>query len=178
MIRARVLALLVLWSGVTSASTGVVINAQGEPLEGVAVCYNIAGSDQLCVATDQDGKWVLPKSQVDTIRLSRKNYLTKDIIGGDHSEPVILERGATLLVKLQNAAGKPIKKGEIEVLYSSGKRIGPIPITRAAGTRLRSLSPGPVVIVARASGYGDGRSDDSELYSGKETVAVIRLKSK
>ncbi len=61
------------------------------------------------------------------------------------------------------------------MLYSSGKRIGPIPITRTAGARIRSLHPGPVVIVGRADGYKEGRSDDSELHSGKETVAVVRL---
>ena len=171
---AAVLAILV--AGPAMASTGVVINPQGEPLEGVAVCYSVAGVDELCVSTDSKGKWVLPVSDIDTIRLRLDGYLVKEVVGGDHPEPVMLDPAATLLVKLADRSGKPVEHGEIEVVYSSGKRIGPIPVSRAAGTRLRSLEPGPVVIVARCEGCPDGGSSESELRGGEETVAIVTLK--
>jgi hypothetical protein len=167
---------LILAAGPVWASTGVVINPQGEPLEGVAVCYSIAGPEGLCVSTDANGKWALPESSLDALTLKLEGYLTKSIVGGEHSEPVILEPAATLLVKLEDASGKPVEEGEIEVIYSSGKRIGPLPISRAAGTRIRSLQPGPVVIVGRSPGYADGRAAESELHAGEETVAVVKLK--
>jgi hypothetical protein len=168
--------LLSLVAGTVWASTGVVINPQGEPLEGVTVCYTIGSVDELCVSTDTRGKWALPESSIDTLRLSLEGYLSKNIVGGDHSEPLILEPGATLLVKLVDASGEPVEQGEIEVVYSSGRRIGPIPITRASGTRIRSLQPGPVVIIVRSRGYTDGRASESELRAGEETVAIVRLK--
>ena len=89
---------------------------------------------------------------------------------------MILELAATLLVKLEDVSGEPIEEGEIEVVYSSGERIGPFPISRAAGTRIRTLQPGPVVIIARSVGYTDGRAPESELQGGEETVAIVRLK--
>ena len=176
MIRKLLGVVLILAAGTICASTGVVINPQGEPLEGVAVCYSLAGADDLCVNTDTDGRWALPKSSIDALTLKLEGYVTKRIVGGEHSEPVILEPGATLLVKLEDASGKPVEEGEIEVIYSSGKRVGPIPISRAAGTRIRSLQPGPVVIVGRSPGYTDGRASESELQAGEETVAVVKLK--
>jgi hypothetical protein len=128
------------------------------------------------VSTDESGKWALPKSDIDTVRLALNGYLSRIISGGAQPEPVILKPGATLLVKLEDASGKPLAEGEVEVLYSSGRRIGPIPVSRAAGTRIRSLQPGPVVIVGRSAGYADGRATESELRAGEETVAVVKLK--
>lgn len=168
--------LLSLAAGVVWASSGVVINPQGDPLEGVNVCYSVANVDELCVTTDERGKWVLPKSRIDTIRLTLDGYLPKKIVGGDHSDPVLLELAATLLVKLEDTSGEPVEEGEIDVVYSSGRRIGPFPISNAAGTRVRSLQPGPVVIVARSAGYSDGRTSESELRAGEETVAIVQLK--
>lgn len=169
-------ALAFLVAGTAAASTGVVINPQGEPLEGVSVCYSVAGVNELCVSTDSNGKWALPKSDVDSLSLRLDGYLPKKTVGGDHPDPVMLELAATLLVKLEDGSGKPVEEGEIEVVYSSGKRIGPIPISRAAGTRIRSLAPGPVVIVARSEGYVDGVASESELRGGEETVATVTLK--
>ena len=168
--------LLSLAAGTVWASSGVVISPQGDPLEGVRVCYSVAGIDQLCVSSDENGEWALPRSSIDTLRLTLDGYLPKKIFGGDHPEPVILELAATLLVKLEDLSGEPIEKGEIEVIYSSGKRIGPIPISRAAGTRIRSLQPGPVVIIVRSAGYTEGRASESELRAGEETVAIVRLR--
>ena len=167
---------LALTSGTVWASSGVVIDPKGERLEGVSVCYRIGNVDELCSSTDEQGRWVLPKSDIDRVALTFKGYLTRFIDGGVQSEPVILEPGATLLVRLEDAAGRSLAEGEIEVLYSSGRRIGPIPISRAAGTLIRSLQPGPVVIVGRSAGFVDGRAGESELHAGKETVAVVKLK--
>jgi len=168
--------LLSLSAGTVWASSGVVIDPQGDPLEGVRVCYTVVGTEQLCVSSDENGKWVLPQSRVDTIRLTLGGYLPKNIAGGDHPEPMILELAATLLVKLEDISGEPIEEGEIEVVYSSGERIGPFPISRASGTRIRTLQPGPVVIIARSVGYTDGSASESELQGGEETVAIVRLK--
>ena len=163
--------------GTAWASSGAVINPQGDPLEGVTVCYLVAGVEEMCVTSDMRGMWALPKSRIDTIRLRLQGYLPKSIVGGDHAEPIILDLAATLLVKLEDAAGDPVAEGEVEVIYSSGRRIGPIPISRAAGTRIRSLQPGPVVIVVRSAGYAEGRASESELRAGKETVAIVQLKA-
>jgi hypothetical protein len=167
---------LVVISGAVWASSGVVINPQGERLEGVTVCYRIGNVDELCASTDEQGRWILPKSSIDRVVLRLQGYISQFIDGGAQSEPVILAPGATLLVKLEDVSGKSLSEGEIEVLYSSGRRIGPIPVSRAAGTRIRSLQPGPVVIVGRSAGFADGRASESELHAGRETVAVVKLK--
>jgi len=167
--------LLSLAAGTVGAASGIVIDPQGEPLEGVRVCYWVASVEQLCVSTDGSGTWELPRSRIDTIRLTLDGYLPKKTVGGDHPEPLILELAAMLLVKLEDTAGESIESGQVEVLYSSGKRIGPFPISRAAGTRIRSLRPGPVVIIARSVGYEEGRASESELLAGEEIVAIVRL---
>ena len=157
------------------ASSGVVINQKGEPLAGVRVCYSLSGSDGLCASSNKKGEWELPRSGVDRIQLTLEGYLPKKISSGDQSAPVMLELAATLLVKLVDPSGDPIEEGEIELVYSSGRRIGPIPISRAAGTRIRSLKPGPVVVVGRSKGFGEGRAAESELRGGEEIVAIVPL---
>ena len=166
--------LLSLAAGTAWASSGVVIDPRGDPLEGVRVCYTVVGVEELCVSTDEKGKWELPPSSIDTLRLTLDGYLPKNTVGGNHPEPVILEFAASLLVKLEDPSGDPAESGQFEVIYSSGKRIGPFPISRAAGTRIRSLLPGPIVIVARSLDHAEGRASE-ELLAGEETVAIVRL---
>ena len=167
--------LLSLAVGTAWASSGIVIDPKGDPLEGVRVCYTVVGVEELCVSSDENGNWELPQSRIDTIRLTLDGYLPKKTSGGEHPEPVILEFAATLLVKLEDASGEPVESGQIQVIYSSGKRIGPFPISRASGTRIRSLLPGPIVIVARSLDYAEGRASE-ELRAGEETVAIVQLK--
>ncbi|NIM61680.1 MAG: hypothetical protein GTO30_08510, partial [Acidobacteria bacterium] len=155
------IAVLILCAAPLWASSGVVIDPKGQPLEGVSACYSVGGTDALCVSSDESGRWVLPKSSIDAIRLTLSGYLPKEIRGGDHPEPIILDLAATLLVKLQTTAGEPVVEGEFDLVYTSGKKLGPFPISRADGTRIRSLRPGPVVIVGRSDGYADGRASES-----------------
>lgn len=168
--------LALLLGGFVQASSGRVIDPKGDPIAGAQVCYAVAGTDELCVSADEEGSWELPPSRIDTITIRHDGFLPRNIRGGDHAEPIILRPAATILIKLQDADGNPIEKGEADILYSSGRQIGPFPISRAAGTRIRSLEPGPIVILGRSEGFAEGRAAESELRAGKETVAVVKLK--
>jgi hypothetical protein len=162
-------------AGAAWASSGVVIDPSGEPLEEVKVCYHAGNVEQLCVYTDKAGAWELPPSSVDRVRLSHRDCLPREIGGGDQPEPVILYPGATLIVRLVDPAGEPLADGEVDVLLPSGKRFGPFPVRSAAGTRVNSLDPGPVVILGRSEGFAETRAKESDLAAGEETVVVLRL---
>lgn len=157
------------------ASSGVVIDPKGQPLEGVKACYKADNVEQLCVQTDTAGAWALPPSAVDQVRLSHPAFLPRTIDGGKQPTPIILHPGAIMLVKLQDPSGQPLTQGEVDVLLPSGKRYGPFPIRNAAGTKVNSLDPGPVVILARSEGYAQTRAKESDLAAGRETVVVIQL---
>ena len=169
------IALVIAATGAAEASSGVVIDPSGAPLAEVKVCYRAGNVEQLCVYTDEAGAWDLPPSRVDQVRLSHGGYLPREIGGGDQAEPVILHPGATLIVTLVDPSGEPLVEGEVDVLLPSGERFGPFPIRSAAGTRVNSLDPGPVVILGRSKGFAETRAKESDLAAGEETVVVLRL---
>ena len=168
-------ALLLAAATAASAASGVVTDGSGEPLEGVRACYVAGGIQQLCVESDGSGRWSLPKSSVDRIRLTRDGYLPKEIPGGDHAEPILMHPAAALAVRLVAPDGTPVTSGEVDVLLPSGQRYGPFPIRNDKGTLIRTLDPGPVVILARSAGYAETRAEETELPAGERTTAVIRM---
>ena len=173
--RLAILGLVCFCAAAVTASTGIVIDPKGEPLADIRVCYRAGNVEQLCVFTDESGAWELPPSSVDQVRLSHKLYIPQTIDGAPQAEPIIMHPGASLVVKLEDASGKPLTEGEVDVLVPSGKRFGPFPIQSAVGTRVNSLDPGPVVILGRSKGFAETRAEESDLPAGKETVVVLRL---
>jgi len=170
--------LLLAWCATSAAfaSSGTVIDPQGRLLEGVRVCYVAGEVEQLCVTTEEDGAWKLPNSGIDTVRLSLAGFLPKKISSLPRAEAVILSPAATLVIKFEGPNGKPLAGGEAEIVRPSGLQVGPFPVSREAGTRIRSLEPGPVVILGRSDGFDPASSTQTELVAGEETTIVIRFK--
>ena len=160
---------------VVHASSGVVIDPKGQPVEKVRICFVADDVEALCVETTADGTWSLPDSKLDTVRLSHPEFLPQTIGGGEQPEPVMLQPAAILIVRLEDASGSPITEGEVDVLLTSGRRYGPFPIRSEKGTVVNSLDPGPVVILARSKGFTETRAEENELRPGEKTSVVIRL---
>lgn len=160
----------------TLASSGTVIDQQGNLLAGVRVCYVAGEVEQLCVTTEEDGAWQLPNSGVDTVRLSLAGFLPKKISSLPRAEAVILAPAAVLVIQFEGPNGKPLANGQAEIVRPSGRKIGPFPISREAGTRIRSLEPGPVVILGRSDGLEAASSSQTELVAGEQTTIVVRFK--
>ena len=174
LLRSAIVLVALLAAAGTVASNGTAIDPQGDPIEGVRVCYVAGEVEQLCVETDARGRWQLPASRIDTVRLSADGFVARKISSLPQGEPTILQRAAILVIRLLDANGKPIAEGEADLVRPNGKKVGPFPL-KAAGTRIRSLDPGPIVVVGRSDGFKETASPQTELISGDETVIEIRL---
>lgn len=158
-------------------ATGHVVDPDGKPVPGARACLMVAGSEGLCSVTDASGYYGLPDSSVPWVRIVAKGFLPKQVSAVDQESPIALERAATLRVRVADAAtGAALAKGQVFILYPSGKKIGPLPIN-AMGVQISSLEPGEIVVQASSPGHSEGRSETVRLHGGEEREVVIKLAS-
>jgi hypothetical protein len=161
--------------GPVLAASGRVVDPTGKPIEGARACLLVAGAEGLCSITDTSGYYDLPDTEVPWLRIVAKGFLPKRLSAVDQEVPVTLDRAASLRVRLlDRATGAPIQKGQVFVIYSSGRKKGPFP-TNAAGVRVSTLEPGEVVVQGMAADHADDRSDTVRLQGGTESELVLRL---
>ena len=158
------------------AFVGSVVDMGGKPIEGARACYVVGNAELFCSETDDSGRFELPGSMQDGIRVVADGYSPRTILVAEASAPVVLERSPTLLVKLLDATdGTPISEGQVSVVYSSGKFLGPFPVN-ASGVRVRRvLRSGEARIVIVAPGYRQPHPQPIDLVPGKLTEVSIEL---
>jgi hypothetical protein len=158
------------------AVEGFVVDADGKPIEDARVCYVVGNAELFCSETNDKGRFELPGSLQDGIRVVADDYLPRTILVAEATTPVVLERSPTLLVKLVDASnGKPISEGQVSVVYSSGQFHGPFPVN-ASGVRIRRvLRPGEARMLVVAAGYRQPQPQPIDLVPGKETEVSIEL---
>lgn len=167
------------WAGTVLpalAISGTVVDRRQSPIEGARVCYLSADVEVFCAGTDSAGFYELPDSELDRIRLSAPGYLPRVLAAVEHEAPIVLQRAATLLVRLEDAAtAERLSGGEVHVTTPSGRRLGPFPVS-AAGVRVRSLEPGTIRITASAEGYEQAGDRSAELVAGEETAVTVGMR--
>jgi hypothetical protein len=162
-----------LWMGVL-AITGTVTDRQGVPIEGAEACLTTQGHPLLCAITDANGFWRLPDTAAESVRVVKTGYLPGTAAAVSQAAPIVLDRAATLLVRVVDASGTPVEKGTLTLVYASGRKIGPLPFNRA-GMRTPSLAPGAVRVTAEAEGFDLAAPATVTLEAGAEHEAVVRM---
>lgn len=166
---------MLLWVGVgILAMSGTVVDREGAPIAGAEACLTRDGRPLLCVTTDANGFWRMPDTAAEKVRVTKTGFLAGEAAAVTQSSPIVLDRAATLLVRVVDGAGQPIEKGTVTLVYASGRRIGPLPFNRA-GMRTPSAPPGPVRVSAQAEGYELVAPAALDLEAGSEHETVVRM---
>ena len=158
------------------AAKGQVVDPEGNPVEGARACYLLKRTDMtMCVRTDERGFYELPPSHAMKLEISAKGFLPINVAAVEQDAPVALLRAATLRVKIVDArTGDAIRESEVALFYPSGAGKGPVP-ANASGVILGTLPPGEVIVVGRAIGYLEGRTDAILLEGGAESETILEL---
>jgi hypothetical protein len=157
------------------AFTGTVVDPHGKPLEGARACYLLHGAEGLCVESDAEGRYELPDSEVERIRIFHSGFLPEVRPAATYEDPIVLNHAAVLRARLRDANSKaPIAEGQITVIYLTGRSRGPLPCN-AAGVHVKTLWPGEVRIVGRAEGYLHEDPPTVRLEAAEETEVVLDL---
>ena len=152
-----------------------VVDPDGKPIEGATACLVTAGVQQLCGSTNSDGTYVLPGSEVTSVRILARGFLPRTVAAVRQEGPVVLERAASLRVRLiDKSSGKGAVKGKVFLVYSTGRRLGPFP-TNAAGVSLKTLPPGNIHPVGQAEGYREATGPSLALVAGQEQEVVVEI---
>lgn len=154
--------------------TGRVVDGDGKPVEGARACLMVAGAEGLCDATDGDGFYGLPSSEVASVRIVARGYLPRSVAAVSQESPVVLEKAASLRVRLLDKSTKKGLSGEVVLAYTSGRKLGPFP-TNAAGVSLPTLPQGETIPTGRAEGYFDLTGPPVTLVAGSEKAIVLEL---
>jgi hypothetical protein len=158
------------------ATGGRVVDTEGNPVGSGKACLLVAGREGMCSDLDSQGRYTLPEASVPSLRIVSPGYLPKVIAAVDQESPIVLDRAASLRVRLRDAAtGQPIPKGEVLLVTPSGQRAGPFP-ANAAGVRVATLPPGLVLPTGRAAGYEDGSGVAVDLVAGRESDVTLDLR--
>jgi len=172
---AALLGLAILLSPCAAALDGRVLNREGDPIVKGRVCYVVGTAEQVCSALDEQGRFKLPDSRPDRMRIVAEGYLPRVVSAVMRSGPWVLDRASTLRVHLRDArTGEPVGEGEVDVLYASGRRRGPFPANRA-GVRVRTMDPGVVHLTASAAGYRESAPLERTLVAGETLEVFIDL---
>lgn len=155
--------------------TGQVVDPDGQPLKGGRACILLVGAEGLCTDTDDAGYYALPDTRASKVRITAPGFLPRDVAALDQPIAIVLDRAASLRVRLADlATGEPAGPGEVVVSYATGRQIGPFPIKRGDLT-VKTLAPGRVLVRAEVEGYESGPGELIELPAGRMTEVVVRL---
>ena len=157
------------------AASGRVAGPDGKPLAGARACIQVERGEGICSETDAEGWYRLPATKLPKVRIAAAGYLPRTVAAVDQAAIIVLERAASLRVRLLDAeSGQPLPKGELMLVSPSGRKRGPFPVN-AAGLKVATLAPGRVVPRGTAAGYHDAVGADVELRAGQEAEIVLRL---
>jgi hypothetical protein len=174
--RALIAAGLALSSAAAFAIEGTVVDRGGKPVPSAQVCYMAGNQVRRCAPTGDDGRFEMPDTPLDTLRVAAEGYRVTTVSVADVGSPIVLLSAPSLLVRLVDAAtGEPIEKAEVFVVYPSGREIGPFPVNRAGVRIRRVIQPGKARVRVVAAGYDSGRPHEIELVEGEETEVELRL---
>jgi hypothetical protein len=178
--RKRTLILFALACGLTVvpvlALDGTVVDEAGQPIVGARVCHFVDNLELLCTETDRQGRFQLPARETNTIRAHAEGFNPTFFNSASQVESVVLKRAPVLVVRLIDAStGERIQKGEVLVVYPSGKEQGPFP-SNAAGVKIRrGLEAGEVRLVGTAEGYDSAKPHPITLEPGVERQVELKL---
>lgn len=144
---------------------------------GARICYVSGSVELLCSGADGEGRFEMLDSSVDTVRVVADGFLPRTLPAATAAGPIALEPAPTLWVRLVDASsGQPLREGQVSVVYSTGRSLGPFPVN-AAGVRIRRLlRPGEARILARVDGFSQHAPSAVLLEPGKEATVTIELR--
>ena len=159
-------------------SSGHVVDPDGKPVVGARACLMLGVEGRvegLCIGTDEHGYYRLPSAGSGTVRIVADGFLPSRVAEVNQESPIVLERAASILVRVVDAAtGSPVPSSEVRLAFASGESKGPFPAKRA-GVRIAKLPPGDVIPTASAKGYKDAKGISVTLVAGRESEVVLRL---
>jgi hypothetical protein len=159
-----------------SGPSGRVVDEAGAPVTGAAACLVVAGAEVLCDATDVEGRYALPASEAVSVRIAASGYMPINVAAVSQASPVVLERAASLKVRVVDAVtGEGLAASEVTLVYSGGRQFGPFPANQA-GLSLPTLPPGEVRAVGRAEGYAETTGETVTLVRGRKTELRLALR--
>jgi len=161
------------------ASSGRVVDPDGKPIPGARACLMIgegADTEGLCDITDPMGAYKLPLAErTPVIRIVADGFLPTKVAAVDQEAPIVLDRAATLRVRVLDAVtGHPIPKSQVTLVFANGGKQGPLPANRG-GVRAKSLPPGDVIPSAKAKGYRETTGAAVTLVASRETEVELKL---
>ena len=153
---------------------GRVVDSDGRPVAGAQVCVVVGGNPTMCDETAADGSYALPGRDQPAVRIVATGFLPRTIAAVAQASPVVLERAAALRLRgVDRATGKGTA-GEADLVYSTGRKLGPFPLNEA-GLAIPTLPPGDARVVVRAAGYREATSEVVRLASGRSAEIVVQL---
>ena len=156
------------------AVSGRVQDEHGNPIVGAQACLMLSKSPTLCVVTDTTGSFRLADTRMLTVRITADGYMPAMVAAVDQEAPVVLQRAASLFVRVvDGASGEALGGGEIVVTDSSGRKRGTFPFSKA-GVRVREIAPGEVSIRCVLAGYSAEASWPASLVAGSESAVTLR----
>jgi hypothetical protein len=178
-ISAALLAAAGWWVTPASAVSGRVVDPEGKPVAGARACIMVGeawSAEGLCDETKAEGGYRLPTPRTPSLlRIVADGFLPSTVTADDRTEPIVLRRAASLLVRVLDAkTGQPIPKSEVHLVYANGEDKGPLPANRA-GVLVNALPPGEAVLSAKAAGYAGGKGDTITLEAGRKTEVELKL---
>jgi len=166
---------LLLTTTVAQASSGKLVDPDRKPIEGARVCYMLGEqAEGLCVQTKADGAYRLPENRSGRIRITVDGFLTRFVPATAQVEPIVIDRAGTLRVLLKNTASGETIAGEVFLVNPSGRRHGPLPVSRA-GLTVGQLPPGKYRVLAKVEGFVQNRSLSADLVGGEKTEVVVEV---
>ncbi len=158
------------------AVSGHVVDPSGKPVAGAKACLIVSSEIAECVDTDAAGYYALHTSrEAQKVEIHADGFLPVSVAAVDQESPVVLALGATLRVRVLDAAtGETMPKGYVKVVDLSGHQRDGFPFNKA-GVRISSLAAGTYVVRARADGYVESDPESVVLEAGRESELVVRL---
>jgi phage tail sheath protein FI len=171
---------LVVLMGLTApafaAATGQVVAPDGAPVAGAQVCEFVEGTPERCVTADAHGVYRMEDPQRRTLLVRTSGFVPKTIDATPLNTPVVLQRAASLMVTVVDAAtGAPLASGRVMINTPAGQRLGDFVPFNKAGVRISTLSPGTVFVRAEAQGYDPGGPLVVDLVGGAERSLKVSM---
>jgi hypothetical protein len=174
--RALIAAAACLAAAPALAIDGTVQDAAGHPLADARVCYVDGDRIERCVETDPQGRFEMPDMHLDELWIAADGFLPSTVSTAELDRPIVLDPSPSLLVRLVDArSGEPIDRGQVYVVYPTGREVGPFPVNRAGVRVTRVVAPGKARVRVEAPGYASGRPREIELVGGEETEVELKL---
>jgi len=177
--RAALVALAIV-AGVAPAAaiSGRVQDESGRPLVRASACIVIESETVgMCATTDATGYFSLPGDGIAAVRVSAPGFLSIDVAGIDHEEPIRLLRAARFdLAVIDASAGTAVAGARVWLLSPDGRRRGPIDLGPAGKLKMNSFVPGEYRVEVSAPGYERDASTTLVLAPGASTDVQVRLR--